>query len=259
MRAYIKRVFAEVLKFRTSDLDEGVTFENFGVDSLVSQNIIHRFEQDLGELPATLLFENLTITELARYLLAEHRERLATLLAPVTVRRATTVAVPAAVTRAASVAEPVTAPASPPAQGTAAAPVRNEAQVQIPTQNDVESQAQSQVPDPVQALDPVQVERTTALDVAVVGLAGRYPGSPDLDTFWSNLAAGTNCVTEVPADRFDWRPHFDPKRGRKQRSYSRWAASSKAWTSSTPRSSGSCPGTPRPSTRRSGCSWRTPG
>ena len=203
VRAYIKRVFAEVLKFRESDLDEEVTFENFGVDSLVSQNIIHRFEQDLGELPATLLFENLTITELARYLLAEHRERLATLLAPVTVRRATTVAAPAAVTRATSFAEPATAPASPSAPDTAAAPVQSEAQVQIPTQNHVESQAQvqaqvqnhveSQAQAQSQVLDPVQVERTTALDVAIVGVAGRYPGSPDLDAFWRNLAAGATA------------------------------------------------------------------
>ncbi|MBF3728195.1 hypothetical protein ISG25_37345, partial [Burkholderia pseudomallei] len=26
--------------------------------------------------------------------------------------------------------------------------------------------------------------------IAIVGMSGRYPGAPDLDAFWDNLAAG---------------------------------------------------------------------
>jgi amino acid adenylation domain-containing protein len=39
--------------------------------------------------------------------------------------------------------------------------------------------------------------------IAIVGLAGRYPGARDLETFWDNLAAGRDCITEVPLDRWD--------------------------------------------------------
>ena len=39
--------------------------------------------------------------------------------------------------------------------------------------------------------------------IAVVGLAGRYPGARDLKTFWDNLAAGRDCITEVPPERWD--------------------------------------------------------
>jgi len=35
-------------------------------------------------------------------------------------------------------------------------------------------------------------------DIAIVGLAGRYPGSEDLDAFWEDLAAGRDLVTEIP-------------------------------------------------------------
>ncbi|MCM2416763.1 alpha/beta fold hydrolase [Streptomyces sp. RKAG293] len=45
-----------------------------------------------------------------------------------------------------------------------------------------------------------------------------------MDSFWRNLESGTVSVTEVPADRWDWRPTFDAERGRPQRSYSRWGA-----------------------------------
>ncbi|GGR96749.1 hypothetical protein GCM10010269_39510 [Streptomyces humidus] len=36
---------------------------------------------------------------------------------------------------------------------------------------------------------------------AVIGVAGRYPQAPDLETFWDNLRSGHDCVTGLPADR----------------------------------------------------------
>lgn len=39
--------------------------------------------------------------------------------------------------------------------------------------------------------------------MAVIGAAGRFPGSPDLDAYWANLAAGTDSVTAFPLDRYD--------------------------------------------------------
>ncbi|HSO00297.1 MAG TPA: SDR family NAD(P)-dependent oxidoreductase, partial [Candidatus Nanopelagicales bacterium] len=53
--------------------------------------------------------------------------------------------------------------------------------------------------------------------IAIIGMAGRFPGSPDLESFWDNLIAGKDLITEVPADRFDWRsiygdPLQDPNR-----------------------------------------------
>ncbi|HEY3502275.1 MAG TPA: beta-ketoacyl synthase N-terminal-like domain-containing protein [Actinocatenispora sp.] len=36
--------------------------------------------------------------------------------------------------------------------------------------------------------------------VAVVGMAGRFPGAHDLATYWTNLAAGTCAITDLPPD-----------------------------------------------------------
>ncbi|WP_432106342.1 beta-ketoacyl synthase N-terminal-like domain-containing protein [Streptomyces sp. AA1529] len=41
---------------------------------------------------------------------------------------------------------------------------------------------------------------TSALDIAVVGMAGRFPGADDVRTFWENLAAGRKSVGELPAE-----------------------------------------------------------
>ncbi|MFE3738957.1 beta-ketoacyl synthase N-terminal-like domain-containing protein [Streptomyces sp. NPDC059134] len=39
--------------------------------------------------------------------------------------------------------------------------------------------------------------------VAVVGMEVFLPGAPDLATYWHNIAAGVDSITEVPADRWD--------------------------------------------------------
>ncbi|MDX3228003.1 polyketide synthase [Streptomyces sp. ME19-01-6] len=39
--------------------------------------------------------------------------------------------------------------------------------------------------------------------VAIVGMAVLLPGAPDLGTYWRNLAAGVDAITEVPAQRWD--------------------------------------------------------
>lgn len=49
--------------------------------------------------------------------------------------------------------------------------------------------------------------------IAIVGAACRLPGAPDLDAYWSLLAAGRDAVTQIPADRFTQAAHLHPRRG----------------------------------------------
>ncbi|WP_029002383.1 non-ribosomal peptide synthetase [Azorhizobium doebereinerae] len=58
--------------------------------------------------------------------------------------------------------------------------------------------------------------------IAIVGLAGRYPGARTLAEFWDNLAAGRDCITEVPPERWDAARLYDPARGAPGRVNSRW-------------------------------------
>ncbi|HEX6969589.1 MAG TPA: SDR family NAD(P)-dependent oxidoreductase [Micromonosporaceae bacterium] len=189
VRGYVRSVFAEVLRFRADDLADQVTFENYGVDSLVSLDILSRFEADLGPLPATLLFEHLTIAELAEHLLAEHRERLAAVLVDAAADEAPAPPRVAALDVPVAEAQPVVSVAVRQAEASDAGPTGDD------------------------------IERT---GVAVIGVVGRYPGAPDLDRFWGLLAEGRSGVTEVPAHRWDWRDHFDPRPGVPQRSYGKW-------------------------------------
>ncbi|HET7695301.1 MAG TPA: SDR family NAD(P)-dependent oxidoreductase [Vicinamibacterales bacterium] len=57
-------------------------------------------------------------------------------------------------------------------------------------------------------LDDVQRERTEP--IAIVGLAGRFPGAPDTDRLWDLLRDGRVGIVDVPADRWDVAAYFDP-------------------------------------------------
>jgi acyl transferase domain-containing protein/pimeloyl-ACP methyl ester carboxylesterase len=46
--------------------------------------------------------------------------------------------------------------------------------------------------------------------VAVIGMACRFPGAPDLDAYWDLLRAGRDATGPVPPDRFDAAAFHDP-------------------------------------------------
>ncbi|WP_181769145.1 beta-ketoacyl synthase N-terminal-like domain-containing protein, partial [Streptomyces albidus (ex Kaewkla and Franco 2022)] len=59
------------------------------------------------------------------------------------------------------------------------------------------------------------------LRIAVVGMSGMFPGAENLAAFWANVLAGKDCVTEVPAQRWDTERYFAPD-GDGERTPSRW-------------------------------------
>ncbi|KZF26968.1 conidial yellow pigment biosynthesis polyketide synthase [Xylona heveae TC161] len=46
--------------------------------------------------------------------------------------------------------------------------------------------------------------------IAIVGMAGRFPGGADHEEFWKSLEKGLDLHREVPKDRFDAQTHCDP-------------------------------------------------
>ncbi|WP_260800023.1 SDR family NAD(P)-dependent oxidoreductase [Chromobacterium vaccinii] len=59
-------------------------------------------------------------------------------------------------------------------------------------------------------------------EVAIIGLAGRYPRAANLAEFWTNLRDGVDCIGEVPAERWDHARFFDPRRNQPGKTYSKW-------------------------------------
>jgi polyketide synthase PksL len=86
----------------------------------------------------------------------------------------------------------------------------------------------SAVPSPVQVKNPVVQQAAKAFpqqqleDVAIIGLAGRYPGAVDINAFWENLRTGKDTVTEVPSERWAHQLFFDPVKGKAGKTYTKW-------------------------------------
>jgi acyl transferase domain-containing protein/SAM-dependent methyltransferase len=66
-----------------------------------------------------------------------------------------------------------------------------------------------------------QLRRAATEPIAVVGMACRFPGAPDVDAYWALLRAGVDAVREVPPDRWDVDAWFDADPEAPGKSYTR--------------------------------------
>jgi polyketide synthase PksN len=66
------------------------------------------------------------------------------------------------------------------------------------------------------------VRQADAVDIAIVGMACRFPGAGHYDEYWQNIISGENCIREVPADRWNWRDYSGDPRVEVNKTYARW-------------------------------------
>ncbi|MFD2426621.1 beta-ketoacyl synthase N-terminal-like domain-containing protein [Ralstonia solanacearum] len=58
--------------------------------------------------------------------------------------------------------------------------------------------------------------------IAVIGLAGRFPGAADIDSFWDNLKNGVDSIREIPAERWEHSKYYSNDRSLKGKINTRW-------------------------------------
>ncbi len=181
---YLTKQLAATLKLSAERIEADAPLEKYGIDSILALRMVETLEQVLGPLSKTLLFEYQSIEALAQYCLEHHREQVMKLLGR------------SAVTQADS-------NAAPPALVTHRARVR-------PRVHAAWQQA------------PLSSETDGAQDIAIIGVSGRYPQANDLRAYWENLKSGKDCITEIPASRWDYRQYFDAQHRGVGKSYSKW-------------------------------------
>ncbi|MGC0318805.1 acyl transferase domain-containing protein [Kitasatospora acidiphila] len=82
VRSYVREVVAAVIGGMADELTGPDALRELNMDSLTRMNITLRFDQDLGDIPPTLMFEHQTVEDLAHYLVAERDTRLREVLPP---------------------------------------------------------------------------------------------------------------------------------------------------------------------------------
>ncbi|WP_225887712.1 SDR family NAD(P)-dependent oxidoreductase [Myxococcus xanthus] len=174
VRQVLMSVVSKVLKIPFEELDADAELKEMGFDSISLTDLAHQLAGEYRlDLTPTVFFEHPTINALVGRLVSEHRPLLA--------ERHRGVAGPVADT---SPEDTLPTPPVSRRSGRRSPGFSPAAVAKVPGQRE---------------------------PVAVVGMSGAFPGAPDLATFWRNLAAGRDCIEEIPADRWNWRDYFgDP-------------------------------------------------
>ena len=180
---YLTEKLSQIIQLPKDRIETDIPFEEYGMDSIMVMNFISLLEQDFGSLSKTLVFEYESIEELSRYFEKAHSQTIAALFKPGAPEPEAGTAPAAPLDRKSSGPDLPSGPKGPRPNRFRVAPDRRE---------------KSERPAPEKRGD-----------IAVIGLSGRYPGSPDVETLWDNLVSGTDCITPIPEQRWDNRPYFD--------------------------------------------------
>lgn len=166
--AYLAQHLSRVTRTPISKINPEVSLEAFGLDSILVMELNDLLEKDFPQMPKTVLFEARNLRLLARLLIAEH----------------------------AADAEKV-AQAS--AQQRSAAET-SAAETPTPAQAGHVTETAVPIPGPTAHISPTAAVplNTNGDNIAIVGIAGRYPGANDLHDLWEHLLEGHDLVTEIP-------------------------------------------------------------
>jgi 3-oxoacyl-(acyl-carrier-protein) synthase/thioesterase domain-containing protein/acyl carrier protein len=58
--------------------------------------------------------------------------------------------------------------------------------------------------------------------IVIVGMAGRFPGSPNLDAYWANLRSNADLICDVPPERWRWQDYYGDPQAEPGKTRARW-------------------------------------
>src|SRR5207245_2947768 len=62
----------------------------------------------------------------------------------------------------------------------------------------------------------------TTMEIAVIGVAAKFPNANNVAEFWDNLKSARDCISEIPHERWDHRPFFAADGRSAGKTYSKW-------------------------------------
>ncbi|MEJ2621335.1 MAG: SDR family NAD(P)-dependent oxidoreductase, partial [Candidatus Thiodiazotropha sp.] len=186
---YFKKLLSSVIGLPAHRIEADAPMEKYGIDSIMVMQLTNQLEKIFGSLPKTLFFEYQDIRELTDYFLTTYPEQLNDVLGIANGEQYT-----------------VSLPNRPTAT---VASVKHPAGRRRPR---------------ARALSAASVgpKNQRELDIAIIGLAGRYPQAANVQAFWENLRSGKDAITEIPADRWDHSLYFDAEKNKAGKTYGKW-------------------------------------
>ncbi|MDN3379158.1 MULTISPECIES: SDR family NAD(P)-dependent oxidoreductase [unclassified Pseudoalteromonas] len=201
LTAKLKGILEQVTRIPAADLDALAPLENYGIDSIKVMSLNQLLAPIFGELSKTLFFEHQNIKKVAQYLCDEYSSSVIRWCEE---------------------------------GGQYEDGQYEDGQYYESTTDDHFSAAALDVgvndtdiakPNSTEELMSGRASVDDAKDIAIIGLAGQYPGANNLTQFWQNLAEGVVSIEEVPIDRWDMEQLFEPdpiQSAREHKSYCKW-------------------------------------
>jgi len=182
---YLRKLIAIVVGVSSSRLRVDTPLETYGINSIMVMKLSSQLEGAFGSLSKTLFFEYQTVRALSGYFVESHREKLVTLLGQENTRslseKGNLGALIANNSKHESKRDEIVVERKNP----------SDLNINSGYQTNLHSQGSSK---------RSTVVHNGALDIAIIGLSGRYPQSENIEAFWDNLRAGRDCITEIPAE-----------------------------------------------------------
>ncbi|AOJ03978.1 polyketide synthase [Burkholderia mayonis] len=211
---WLTQLVARTLKMPAGKLAPDQPLGSYGVDSILVIGLTKTLRETFGvALSNATLFEHATLNALADFFVAEHRAACERVLGG-------DAAAAAAANK--SLAERAAAQANATGRAFCGTPAPMSASTMPDRAASSERASHPATPAMLPHVRSAMPASTDDTAVAVIGMSGRYAQADNLREFWDNLRAGRHCITEVPAERWDWRTHFDTEKGVPGRTYSRW-------------------------------------
>lgn len=182
---YFKQVLSSVIKLPAGQIDAEAPLEDYGIDSIMIMHVTGQLEKVFGSLSKTLFFEYQDIRSLTRYFIDSRREKLLDILGFETGK---------------------------PSVERKSEPEKQEIPV-IPRKSGFL---------PLQDKEQKQVREKETEEIAIIGISGRYPQADNIDELWEKLRDGRDCITEIPADRWDHSLYYDEDKDKPGKTYSKW-------------------------------------
>ena len=143
----LRRTISQVMCLDLAAVEDTIPFRDFGIDSIISLELLKPLRERFGYLPATLLFEYPSVRQLSEHLRTLQPANKSEPLGPGQVSQD-------------SVADESSQPAI------------------------------------------AQSWKCEGHEIAVIGVAGRFPMANDCEQLWAHLAQGQDCTGPVPPDRW---------------------------------------------------------
>jgi polyketide synthase PksN len=156
----------EKLGYEQEDIDEGMSFEELGFDSVFAVQVVRMYEEQAGiSLDPTILFDYSTIRDFSRYLAEKHGRAFEEVF------------------------------------------LKTEMEGVSDQKPDVIAVSErTEIADVDEWLGAEVEKKQRIEDIALIGMAGRFPGARNLEAFWDNLHNGVDSVTEMPLERREFQP-----------------------------------------------------